>query len=196
MKSFKLIKNGRPIIYNPSHDRAFKSGTLKGYVYEHICVAEKKLGRKLNVSEVVHHIDGDKTNNDISNIIVFKSNSDHSRFHKGNLNNENICTNENSDYSIDYSKSLSYVKTEDNEYKLKHSYICSNCGRMFETFEKRRLSRKHYFCSQQCSMEFSKRNQPSKEQLISDLIVLKSYRAVSKKYNVSDVTIKKWINNL
>ncbi len=43
---------------------------VRGYAYEHRLVAFAKLGRALRRGEVVHHIDGDKTNNAWSNIEV------------------------------------------------------------------------------------------------------------------------------
>jgi hypothetical protein len=54
----------------------------RGYVVrsqrlEHRIVMEEKLGRPLRKGEVVHHIDGDKANNDPSNLILFPSNSEH-----------------------------------------------------------------------------------------------------------------------
>lgn len=64
-------------IYKPDHPRAYSNG----YVYEHILVAEAKLGRPLAPSECVHHIDLDKTNNHPDNIQVFASDSEHARFH-------------------------------------------------------------------------------------------------------------------
>ena len=39
-----------------------------GRVREHILIMENHLNRKLNKGEVVHHIDGDKTNNQIDNL--------------------------------------------------------------------------------------------------------------------------------
>jgi 5-methylcytosine-specific restriction endonuclease McrA len=63
----------------------------KGYVlvsgpggeeFEHRLVAERKLGRRLRPGEVVHHIDGDKTNNQASNLRVFASHSEHMRFER------------------------------------------------------------------------------------------------------------------
>lgn len=38
------------------------------YVREHIKVMQDSIGRKLHENEVVHHIDGDKTNNQIDNL--------------------------------------------------------------------------------------------------------------------------------
>lgn len=38
------------------------------YVREHVKIMQDHLGRRLTSDEVVHHIDGDKSNNDISNL--------------------------------------------------------------------------------------------------------------------------------
>lgn len=51
--------------------------TKNGYVREHRLVMEQKLGRLLRPTEVVHHIDGNRQNNDPSNLEVFASNADH-----------------------------------------------------------------------------------------------------------------------
>lgn len=50
-------------------------------VWTHRHEAEKKIGRKLNPSEPVHHIDGDKLNNNHENLYVCKDKSDHGRVH-------------------------------------------------------------------------------------------------------------------
>lgn len=68
---------GYKVVYMPSHQRS----RANGYVYEHILVAEKKLGRDLNSHEVVHHIDGDKLNNAPDNLEVFANNSEHISHH-------------------------------------------------------------------------------------------------------------------
>lgn len=44
------------------------SGVKKGYIYEHAKVMQDHIGRPLAKGEVVHHIDGDKKNNNISNL--------------------------------------------------------------------------------------------------------------------------------
>lgn len=54
-----------------------------GYVYSHRVVMEKKLGRYLTGTEVVHHIDGDTHNNSLSNLMLLKSNTEHRRIHFG-----------------------------------------------------------------------------------------------------------------
>ena len=40
-------------------------------------IAEKKIGRKLKKEEVVHHLDGDSTNDDPDNLYVCKNQSEH-----------------------------------------------------------------------------------------------------------------------
>lgn len=37
--------------------------------------------RKLNKGEVIHHIDGNITNNDLDNLMVFPSNAEHIKYH-------------------------------------------------------------------------------------------------------------------
>lgn len=54
---------------------------VRGYAYEHRLVAEKKLGRPLAEGEVVHHVDGIKSNNDSANIEVLPSTAHHSHHH-------------------------------------------------------------------------------------------------------------------
>lgn len=44
------------------------------YKKEHILVVENSIGRCLNKGEIVHHVDGDKQNNDIDNLWLTDSN--------------------------------------------------------------------------------------------------------------------------
>lgn len=49
--------------------------------HEHRAVAEEMIGRKLRPGEVVHHVDGNKHNNDPKNLVVFDSQGAHAAFH-------------------------------------------------------------------------------------------------------------------
>lgn len=47
----------------------------------HRTVAELALGRELKPEEVVHHIDGNKQNNDYKNLMVFENQAQHAAWH-------------------------------------------------------------------------------------------------------------------
>lgn len=71
--------HGRVLIYCPTHPYV----NIDGYVLRYRLKMEKHLGRPLFPAEVVHHING-KTNDDrIKNLILFNSQSEHRKHHKG-----------------------------------------------------------------------------------------------------------------
>lgn len=67
---------GYVFIFSPDHPRANE----QKYVFEHHLVMEKKIGRYLRDDEIVHHIDGSRSNNDIGNLILF-TDAQHKGFH-------------------------------------------------------------------------------------------------------------------
>ena len=58
-------------------------GPNKKYKLEHRIVMEKAMGRLLLPDEIVHHINEIKDDNRIDNLMLFKSNSDHRKWHEG-----------------------------------------------------------------------------------------------------------------
>ncbi len=76
-KERKIDKTGYVQIQMPGHPFA----DHKGYVREHRLVVEQKIGRYLRPEEVVHHIDGDKQNNKIGNLMLFSTHRKHLQFH-------------------------------------------------------------------------------------------------------------------
>ena len=107
----------------PNHPKA----DCVGHVLEHVIVAEKKLGRRLKDGETVHHIVGNKKNNDPDNLMVFATSGDHTRFHKG------------------------YEAYQDGDVwktKINIKY-CEICGKAFSVTNTQ-IVRNRKYCSQKC----------------------------------------------
>jgi transposase len=64
----RKIRGGYIYIYAPEHPNA----TNNGCVMEHRLVMEEILGRYLESDEIVHHVDGNKSNNDLGNLVVMR----------------------------------------------------------------------------------------------------------------------------
>mgnify|MGYP001581676878 CR=1 FL=1 len=56
--------------------------TNRGYVLEHILIAEKILGKPLSPKSMIHHIDEDKTNNTRSNLVICEDIAYHKLLHR------------------------------------------------------------------------------------------------------------------
>lgn len=76
-KGGRIAYNGYIITSKPEHPFANKMG----YVREHRLIYEQKLGRYLKRHEVIHHINGNKTDNRIENLMYFPTVSAHTKHH-------------------------------------------------------------------------------------------------------------------
>lgn len=153
------MANGYRVIYMPTHPMADGSG----FVYEHRLIASQKLGRLLSEEETVHHIDGNRLNNNVDNLMIFKTKADHTAFHNGrkailigetyvceDMGSQNICP---------------ICKTNIKDSK---ATMCLNC------YKQLRISKR-----------------PSKEELQNKLISY-NYSEIAREYNVSGNTVIKW----
>jgi len=66
-------------VYFPNHPRAIKSH--RKYVREHILIMEKHLGRYLTIKEAVHHINGNRQDNRLENLMLFENDIEHHQYH-------------------------------------------------------------------------------------------------------------------
>lgn len=69
----RVDQDGYVLLHRPNHPNA----RLNGYIPEHRFVMSEHIGRPLHDDEVVHHRDGDKQNNEIGNLRLYSSNSEH-----------------------------------------------------------------------------------------------------------------------
>lgn len=161
-KSIKT-KNGYVFIYMPEHPKAFSNGC----VYEHILIAEKILGRYLNEKEIVHHKDKKRFNNNPDNLMIFRTDSDHARFHKTGI----------------------AILQVDGTYisPIKESITrCINCGK--------EIYRTSTRCNDCSNIARRKANRPSLFELQNNLKNM-TYSDMGRKYGVSSTTIKRWLKD-
>lgn len=174
MKSLIRISNGYRLIYKPNHPAAMKGGNWGEYIYEHRYFAELSLGRYLKNNEIVHHLDGNRKNNRIENLLILER-GQHVKLHSWL----------DSGAFIHESYERNGVNSENS--RRTEPTFCFNCGLCLQ------LKQKHC-CSEECYHIFNRKvpERPSYIQLIEDL-KNNSFVAIGKRYNVSDNCIRKWL---
>jgi hypothetical protein len=154
-------------IINKSHPRA----NADGAVYMHVIVAEEKLGRYLLPEEVVHHKDLNKLNNNPDNLMIFASNSDHSRFHANGCNENILSLNENGVYACE-----------------KQEFICIDCGEEITRYGVR--------CKKCAAIHERKVKRPTQTELFNMILNYNgNFTKVAKEYGVSDNAVRKWCDS-
>jgi hypothetical protein len=85
---------------------SIKYGRKDGYVLEHRKIVQDLIGRPLLKDEIVHHIDCDKSNNSLNNLLLCSSSSEHREIHNtiektiSKLLKDNILVFEDKQYKI------------------------------------------------------------------------------------------------
>lgn len=176
-----VMRQGYEAIYLPEYHSAYADGL----VYVHIYVAERKLGRALLSSEVVHHADFNKTNNDEDNLIIFASNSDHVRYHNLLRSGKNFVL-----FCIDgiyYCREYMGRESDLDSFPItknqKLSKICPICGGI--------KAKGANICHTCIQIERSK-NLPDLKLLINSLRQYKNFVKVGKIFGVTDNAVRKW----
>lgn len=108
---------------------------------------EEHLGRKLTSIEVVHHIDGDKSNNDIKNLKLFPNKSEHTKYHSDNGD-------------------INRLNGEEPRKLINGKLKCSRCGKLKELKEfikeKHRLFGVRGVCKQCKNIKYKKQKENEK----------------------------------
>lgn len=159
--------NGYVLIEDPEHPRAHNSGAHKGFVYEHIKLAEETIGRPLTETEVVHHLDSKRDNNHPSNLLVLDR-GQHTKLHHWMDKN--------------------FIIPKPKMFQRK-TINCLQCNEPILTTNSK-------FCSVTCKNIYQRKTErPNIDQLGKDITTMPMFK-VGEKYGVSDNAIRKWCKSL
>lgn len=188
----KIILNGYIAIYMPDHPRSFDNGC----VYEHILVAEKILGRELIGEECVHHKDLNRRNNSPSNLMIFKTNSDHIAYHGGGeavLQEDGTYTTIKMLIQYNYNNETK-LQRESEEYKMQPGIKVLHIKQIYDLCPMCKNNKK-LIKAKQCKNCANKANKskikPSKE-VLEKLIYEKSFVQIGREFGVTDNAVRKW----
>jgi len=172
MKSIVRYVNDYRVIYLPDHLNAITHGNWMGWIYEHIVVAEKMIGRQLRHNEVVHHLDFNRSNNRTTNLIVLER-SQHARLHAW------------LDAGAPGWQQPGENRVNSGKSKLTKSILCKVCSIQLQGYQDK-------YCSHSCAQQASRKvPRPSVEELEQDICSM-TWESIARKYGVTSGSIRKW----
>lgn len=170
MKNTRVL-NGYRVVYMPGHPRSMKSANWLGYLYEHIDVSEKSIGRPLRDDEVVHHLDGNRSNNRHENLLVLER-GQHSRLHAW-LAAGAPGLKDPGEHGV-------------NSGKSKDRELCVICGNTLQDKTKK-------YCSVDCARVGQRSQVPPRELLERLYSESQSMEALGRSFGVTGNAVKKWL---
>lgn len=163
----RINKNGYIVVENDTHHKSFDTGTGINGVYEHQLIAENLIGRNLKESEVVHHLDSNKSNNSPDNLLVL-DNSQHSKLHSW------------------LDKNVIVPKPAQLLRNLKGCVRCGVCEKPINPSMK--------YCSTDCSNAALKH--PDDADYLQEAIKVKPLTTIAKELGISDNGVRKRCKSL
>ena len=177
-----LIENSTYVSSNALRKRLISEG-LKDHKCEK-CNLKEWLDEPIKLE--LHHINGLNLDHRIENLQLLCPNC-HSI--TDNFRGKNIKASKADLRKSEYDKYKDFINPEfekENEIRIqKPKAPCLICQNIVK-----KIGRK--FCSYECMYKFNAQNIPSKDELLKNLLIYKTYWSLGKFYKVSDVTIKKW----
>jgi hypothetical protein len=162
----KIEVNGYVMAYCPKHPKATKSG----YVYEHILVAEKMLGRYLNDDEQVHHLNFNRLDNRKKNLLVLTK-GQHTKLHN----------------FIDRIEGLQEMMESESDDKH-HVEQCLNCQEYILE------NGNENFCNRDCQKEYYDGNKhiPVTKEELAGMLETMNKVEIAKKFNTNRSNVQNW----
>lgn len=126
------LGGGRIAVYAPWHPQANLGGNGGTHILEYRLIAEKLVGRRLKPNEIVHHKNGDVTDNRLSNLAVMTQ-SEHAREHakeRRGINGQFLSASKTRRANL--WKGYTYIKCACCKVKTRYRKYCSQGCYLFD----------------------------------------------------------------